>query len=122
MKKIIAFFAFTLIAVSALAGNNKPVPVIAENAKLISRQITVHTDEKGNIIATSRFISDIQLPVVVMKKLMKNYPDQDINYIREFDADGIITYVVALESATGYKLVKVSGRSLKTLETLRKTL
>lgn len=121
MKTIIAFFAFILIASNVMAGNNKPVPAFAESTLLVSKSVTVHTDVKGNVIATSRFISDLQLPLPVLRKLMKKCPDYTFRYIREFDADGRMTYVIALENETGFKLVKISNGSFKTLETMTKS-
>lgn len=44
MKTLIALFAFALVAVNAVAGNNRPAPAFAENA--VSKKMTVHADEK----------------------------------------------------------------------------
>ena len=120
MKTLIALFAFALVAVNAQAGNNKPVPAFAEN--VVSSKMTVHADEKGNVFAISRFISDVQLPLPVLKKLMTKCPDETIVSIREFDAGGAITYIMALENEKGYKVVRIAGSSLTTLDKVNKSL
>ncbi len=84
-------------------------------------KVTAHFDREGNLLATSRYISDSELPLNVITKLMKKYPDQKIHNIVEYDAEGNTTYVITLESNTHWTVLKAeSTGSLSTLKKLEK--
>lgn len=92
-------------------------------AKFTMREskVTAHFDREGNLLATSRYITDSELPLNVITRLMKKFPDQRIHNVVEYEADGNTTYVITLESESHWTVLKAeSGGSLSTLKKLRK--
>ena len=117
MKTITLLLAITMISVCAIA-NNKKYNVASA---LSEQKVTSHYDRQGNLLATSRYISDADLPLSAITKLMKHCPDEQIKLVREFEALGQKTYIVTLENATGYKVVKVTASDFEILEDLQKS-
>lgn len=148
MKKIIAILTFTLVlftsATFARDGrtiDNKKVMESFNNqfagaadvswystpdkyvAKFTMKasKVTAHFDKEGNLLATSRYITDTELPLKVISRLMKKFPDQKIQNIVEYDAEGSTTYVITLESETHWTVLKADASgSLSTLKKLVK--
>ncbi|WP_298714849.1 hypothetical protein [Chitinophaga sp.] len=88
---------------------------------LNARKVTAHYDRDGVLLATSRYIDDADLPLNVITRLMKKYPDQKINNIVEYEADGLTTYVVTLESETHWTVLKAeSNGNITRLKKLQK--
>jgi hypothetical protein len=86
-----------------------------------SSKVTAHFDREGNLLATSRYITDTELPLKVISRLMKKFPDQKIQNIVEYDAEGNTTYVITLESETHWTVLKAEqSGSLTTLKKLTK--
>ncbi|MGX5817878.1 hypothetical protein ACWKWU_06765 [Chitinophaga lutea] len=114
MKTILFFLAAALVSVNAIAGDNsrKAIPAAQKTMR--------HVDTQGNLIATSRYISDVELPNRVVAQLLKKCPDQDIVSIREFESDGAKSYVVILQDAKGYSVVSADGTAFRTIQTLTK--
>jgi hypothetical protein len=84
-------------------------------------KVTAHFDREGNLLATSRYITDTELPLKVISRLMKKFPDQKIQNIVEYDAEGSVTYVITLESETHWTVLKAEqSGSLTTLKKLIK--
>ncbi|WP_123864802.1 hypothetical protein [Chitinophaga barathri] len=73
---------------------------------LNARKITAHFDKDGNLIATSRLISDVELPYDVITRLIRKYPDQKINNIVEYVVDGNTFYSIVLEGETHWTTLK----------------
>lgn len=117
MKAITFLLAIALVSVNAVANNKK----FNNAAALSEKKVMMHYDVQGNLLATSRFISDADLPLYAIAKLMKHCPDEQIKLVREFDASGEKTYIVTLENATGFKVVKVTNADLEILEKLKKS-
>lgn len=67
---------------------------------LNARKITAHFDRSGNLLATSRMISDAELPTLVINRLIRKYPDQKIHNIVEYAVEGATYYAITLESGT----------------------
>ncbi|MBO9154800.1 hypothetical protein ACFOTA_21480 [Chitinophaga sp. GCM10012297] len=125
MKTITFILAIAMISVSAMANNKKYNVATALTGKkaavsIAENKVTSHYDRQGNLLATSRYISDAELPLYAITKLMKHCPDEQIKLVREFEAIGEKTYIVTLENATGYKVVKVTAADLEILEQLTK--
>ena len=85
-----------------------------------SSKVTAHFDNEGNLLATSRYITDSELPLNVITRLMKKYPDQNIHNIVEYDADGNTTYMITLENASHWTTVRATATSVSTYRKLRK--
>ncbi|MGX5819916.1 hypothetical protein ACWKWU_17095 [Chitinophaga lutea] len=86
-----------------------------------SSKVTAHFDREGNLLATSRYITDTDLPLNVMTRLMKRFPDQRIHSVVEYEAQGNTTYVITLESETNWTVLKAEPAGyLTTLKKLRK--
>lgn len=84
-------------------------------------KVTAHFDREGNLLATSRYITDTELPLNVITRMMKKYPDQKIHSVVEYDAEGNTTYVITLESATHWTILKAEpGGNLTKLKKLQK--
>ncbi|RPD41161.1 hypothetical protein [Chitinophaga barathri] len=126
MKTITFILAIAMISVSAMANNKKyntATALLSEKkvtAVAAERKVTTYFDTEGNVLATCRSISEIELPQYAVNKLIKKCPDEQIKLIREFDALGEKTYIVTLENATGFKVVKVTSSELEILEQLKK--
>jgi hypothetical protein len=71
--------------------------------------VTAHFDREGNLLATSRYITDSELPLNVITRMMKKYPDQKIHCVVEYDANGGTTYVITLESKTHWTILKAES-------------
>jgi hypothetical protein len=127
MKAITFLLAIALVSVNAVANNKKFNNAAALSEKKVAapafseKKVMTHYDVQGNLLATSRFISDADLPLYAITKLMKHCPDEQIKLVREFDASGEKTYIVTLENATGFKVVKVTNADLEILEKLTKS-
>lgn len=76
---------------------------------LNASKVTAHFDTDGNLLATSRNISDTQLPTRVITRLMKKYPDQAIHNIVEYVSEDDTRYVITLESATTWTVLKADA-------------
>lgn len=85
-----------------------------------SSKVTAHFDNDGNLLATSRYITDSELPLNVITKLMKKYPDQNIHNVVEYDAEGATTYIITLESDTHWTTVRATATSVGTYRKLKK--
>ena len=85
-----------------------------------SSKVTAHFDRDGNLLATSRYITDSELPLNVITKLMKKYPDQNIHNIVEYEAEGSTTYMITLESDSHWTTVKATDHSVSTYRKLKK--
>ncbi len=84
-------------------------------------KVTAHFDREGNLLATSRYITDTELPLNVVTRLMKKFPDQKIQNVVEYEAEGATTYVITLESESHWTVLKAASTGgLTTLKKLRK--
>ncbi|RPE13330.1 hypothetical protein EGT74_07320 [Chitinophaga lutea] len=84
-------------------------------------KVTAHFDRDGNLLATSRYITDTELPLNVITRLMKKFPDQKIQNVVEYEAEGATTYVITLESDSHWTVLKAASTGgLTTLKKLRK--
>lgn len=117
MKTIIALFATAIISLNTAAS---PVADMMYRASVNLGAVKKHYDESGNLLATSKYVSDAALPLPVIKKLMKKCPDHQIRLVREFEAEGNTTYIITLESEMGYKVVRCTGTSYAVLQSLDK--
>lgn len=118
MKTITAILAAIVLTLNATAA--APASDMMYRAVYSLMGEKSHFDASGKLIATSRYISDAALPLPVIKKLMKKCPDFQIRYIREFEADGINTYVITLENASSFKIVRCGQGTLSVLQHLDK--
>lgn len=146
MKKIITILAIMFTAGAAFASNDN----VTDNKKamntfnrefagasdvawyhseestiakfnLNNSKVTAHFSKAGELLATSRYITDTELPVNVISKLIKHFPDQNIRTIVEYTVEGENTYVITLESKTEWTILKArNGNPLTTLKKLQK--
>jgi hypothetical protein len=88
---------------------------------LREHSVTAYFDGDGNLLATRRYIQEDQLPMVVANKLAKRYPDEQIRWVVEFQAEGNLVYYVTLENATSWKVIKAtSSGSLTVHQNMKK--
>ncbi|WP_343699884.1 hypothetical protein [Chitinophaga sp.] len=145
MKKIIALLAIVFAAHAGFAkdntiSNNKVLDAFRQEfgniekvewhktdnsfvAKfsLNSSRITAHFDEDGTLLATSRNISDTQLPTRVITRLIKKYPGQIIHNIVEYVCEDNTRYIITLESNSAWTVLKAEDTgSLSVLNRLVK--
>ncbi|RAJ10416.1 putative PepSY-like beta-lactamase-inhibitor [Chitinophaga skermanii] len=84
-------------------------------------RVTAHFDDEGNLLATSRVISDSDLPLPVISRLMHRYPNENIRNVVEYTANGSLTYMITLENDTQWKIIKAGADGgLSTVRKLRK--
>lgn len=76
---------------------------------LKARKVTAHFDKDGTLIATSRIISDSELPLDVISTLIRKYPDQKIHSVVEYVVDGNTYYAITLESATEWTVLRTNS-------------
>ncbi|MBO9152252.1 hypothetical protein ACFOTA_08545 [Chitinophaga sp. GCM10012297] len=76
---------------------------------LNSRKITAHFDRAGNLLATSRIISDAELPTQVINKLIRKYPNQKIHTIVEYAVEGSTYYALTIESGTHWTTLRADS-------------
>jgi hypothetical protein len=133
MKKIIAILAFVFTAAAGFAkdntvDNHKVLNAFREEfgniqdvdwyqtensyvAKfsLHTSKVTAHFTADGTLLATSRYISDSQLPGNVITRLIKKYPNQVIHSVVEYVTDDTTRYVIILEGATTWTTLKAEA-------------
>lgn len=117
MKTIIALFATVMISLNVAA--TPGADMMYKTAVRLGAEKSYY-DASGNLLATSRFITDAALPLPVIKRLMKKCPDYQIRYIREFNAADVLTYIITLENETGYKIIRSSRNSYTVLQEIEK--
>lgn len=94
---------------------------IVAKFSLKDSKVTAHFNKAGELLATSRYITDAELPANVINKLIKRFPNQNIRNIVEYNVEGETTYVISLESDTHWTILKAKGNSaLVTLKKLQK--
>jgi Cu/Ag efflux protein CusF len=71
-----------------------------------STKVTAHFDKNGALLATSRYITDADLPLNVMSRLIRKYADQKIHHVMEYVSNGSTSYVITLESAQNWTILK----------------
>lgn len=150
MKKLIAILTSAVFFCSAVFANDDVKDNIARNRRVMDSfnrefagavnvswystdkshvakftvkesKVTAHFDNEGRLLATSRYITDSDLPLKVMNRLVKKYPNQRINNVVEYEYEGLTTYVVTLESATHWTVLKAEPAGwLTTINKLRK--
>lgn len=119
-KKVMEAFKKEFVGASDVSWYSTADKYVAKFTMKASK-VTAHFDREGNLLATSRYITDTELPLNVITRLMKKFPDQKIHNVVEYEADGSTTYVITLESDTHWTVLKaISSGGLSTLKKLRK--
>lgn len=145
MKKIITLLAIVLIATTSFAREG----ISLENKKVLegfrqefgnisqvnwykaadnfvakfslnTSKVTAHFDAEGTLLATSRNITDTQLPTPVISKLIKKFADQHIHNVVEYVTNEGTSYVITLESATEWTVLKATSGRLTVIRKLQK--
>lgn len=76
---------------------------------LRERTVTAYFDGEGTLLATRRYILEEQLPMAVSNKIAKNYPNQQIRWVVEFQTDGSTVYYVTLEDEKNWKVLRATS-------------
>jgi hypothetical protein len=76
---------------------------------LRASKVTAHFDKDGTLIATSRIITDAELPLEVVSTLIRKFRDQKIHSIMEYVVDGNTYYAITLESATQWTVLRTNS-------------
>ncbi|SFD30153.1 hypothetical protein SAMN05518672_1011522 [Chitinophaga sp. CF118] len=88
---------------------------------LREHSVTAYFDGEGNLLATRRYIQEDQLPMTVANKLAKRYPNEQIRWVVEFQADGNTIYYVTLEDAANWKVIRATSTgTLSVHQTMKK--
>ncbi|RAI99840.1 hypothetical protein LX64_04393 [Chitinophaga skermanii] len=112
MKTIITLIALLGIGFQAMAHNDKAnlAKIAVENVTNVAavgpKKVMTVKNAAGEIIMMSRYINDTDLPVALVNNLMKKLPNEVFTSILEVTAQGEKTFVITLESATGFKVLK----------------
>lgn len=145
MKKLVTLFALVLIAAAGFAndktvnnskvldgfrhefGNVENVDWYQTESSYVAKfslnasKVTAHFDADGTLLATSRNISDNQLPNNVINRLIKKFPNQQIHNIVEYVTDDATRYLIILESETEWTTLKAETTGgLSVITKLRK--
>ena len=116
MKKILYCLA-GFITAAILTSMRPSLPVHANKKDTLSRAMAytiIPAGEetnyyvKGNLAFSSRRITDTDLPLKVMQKLMRRFPDNYIRRIMRFYAKGYSMYFITLESKTDFNILCVN--------------
>ncbi|WP_109695193.1 PepSY-like domain-containing protein [Chitinophaga deserti] len=119
-KKVLEAFKREFATAEDVAWYTTPDKFVAKFT-MHARKVTAHYNKEGELLATSRYITDSDLPLNVITRLMKKYPDQKINNIVEYEADGSTTYVITLESETHWTVLRAeSNGNISRLKKLQK--
>lgn len=79
------------------------------NFTIRDAKVTAHFDNDGNLLNTSRYLNEDQLPLAVTNRLAKKYNGQHIENVVEYQANGDFTYYVTMKSADKvYTIVKAT--------------
>ncbi len=79
------------------------------NFTIRESKVTAHFDNEGNLLNTSRYLTEDQLPLAVTNRLAKKYKGQHVENIVEYQANGEFTYYVTLKSDDNmYTVVKAT--------------
>jgi hypothetical protein len=85
-------------------------------------QFRVNYDKKGNIISTTRYYNEENLPVMILAKINKKFADKKVfGVVEQASQDGTIIYHIILEGTEDW--IHVTGDSAGTLtvdETFKK--
>ncbi|RAI98754.1 hypothetical protein LX64_04739 [Chitinophaga skermanii] len=139
MKKLITLIVFALFCLStqAFAGVETVVSAKFSNAlrasfgevknvrwfkdekknytakfEMKDNQVTAIYNNAGELLSTSRIISDAQLPLPLIQQLMKSYPDQSFYAVVEHSTRAGIQYFITLEGANTWTVLKVSSEGI----------
>ncbi|GAA0529181.1 hypothetical protein [Chitinophaga japonensis] len=83
--------------------------------------VTAYFNAEGTLLSTRRYITEDQLPLAVITRIQKRYPDTWIRTAVEFDAGNVTTYYVTLEGAENWVVVKSdSNGQLSVYQKLKK--
>lgn len=119
-KKAMATFNKEFSGASDVAWYNSEEGTVAKFS-LKNSKVTAHFNKAGELLATSRYITDTELPLGIISKLIKRFPNQHIRNVVEYSAEEQTTYVISLESETGWTILKAqNGSPLTTLKKLQK--
>ncbi|MFI5154255.1 MAG: hypothetical protein ACHQET_13025 [Chitinophagales bacterium] len=64
--------------------------------------------EDGNLVSVARFITERQLPIMIMKEMLTNYPQYKIREALEFTNENETSYVVSASSEKETVILKFS--------------
>ncbi|HEY2720205.1 MAG TPA: hypothetical protein VGI82_00685 [Chitinophagaceae bacterium] len=68
----------------------------------------VRYDGEGNIIGTTRYYFEKQLPPHIISKLKKKYPDRSVFGVTEIYSESDLTYYITMEDDKNWFTVKAS--------------
>ncbi|MRG47987.1 hypothetical protein GFS24_22900 [Chitinophaga sp. SYP-B3965] len=119
-KKAMVTFNQEFAGASDVAWYNSDEGTVAKFV-LKNSKVTAHFNKAGELLATSRYITDADLPLGIINKLIKRFPEQNIRNVVEYSSEGESTYVISLENETEWTILKAkSGSPLITLKKLQK--
>ncbi|RAI99693.1 hypothetical protein LX64_04238 [Chitinophaga skermanii] len=125
MKNIITFIAFICIATVA-AANNKKINIAkvatTNTEKVAVKKVRQFFAENGTLLATSRFISDVELPQAAIETLILKCPNENIKAVQEINKQGSKYYIITLETESRVNVVRVDADgSYRAMESFQKS-
>lgn len=118
-KKVMVTFNKEFAGASDVAWFNAEETIVAKFS-LKNSKVTAHFNKAGELLATSRYITDTDLPLSVISKLIKRFPNQNIRNIVEYNVEGETTYVISLENDTEWTIIKSQNNMFTTLKKFQK--
>ncbi|MEV4882374.1 hypothetical protein MRBLMN1_000841 [Chitinophaga ginsengisegetis] len=84
-------------------------------------KVTAFFKEDGTLLATSRYLQAEQLPLKVLSKLNKKYPNTSIYCVVEYASSDNVVYFVTLESTDTWTVIKTdTDANMKVYSRLKK--
>jgi hypothetical protein len=74
-----------------------------------NERLNAYFDEDGSMIAVGRFISEVNLPLLVNKTLSKKYSDYQVSEVIEYVQGNETSYLVTLENEKNKLIVNAFG-------------
>ena len=75
-------------------------------------QVSAYFDADGNLLSTRRYILEEQLPLAVITRVKKRYPDFEVRSTVELDANSTTTYYITLEGEKTWMVLKSDSNGL----------
>lgn len=91
------------------------------NFSLNGQYVSAYYDEQGKMIALTRNISSLQLPIALQAELKKNYDSYWISGLFEMANEDGTSYYITVENADTKLVLKSSGSDWSIYQKLRKS-
>ncbi len=75
-------------------------------------QVSAYFDADGTLLSTRRYIMEEQLPLAVITRLQKRYPQYEVRSTVELEANSTTSYYITLEGEKTWMIIKSDSNGL----------